>query len=108
MRKGKCIRFLLVAVIILLFVVSTISASQAVEYNPLGVRSVGNMIPNGEYEIYVLTKDKWQQAGKLTFDKFFRERELDLSSFLSNNSEVRVKVIQMAMATWIMTTLLFS
>jgi len=94
MRKDKCIRLLLVMAAILLFAASAIASSQATQYNPLGAKSVENMIPNGEYEIYVLTQDKWQQVGKITFDKFFRERELDLSGFLSNSEEVKVKVIQ--------------
>jgi hypothetical protein len=94
MRRDKCIRLLLVMVTILLFAASAIAASEATQYYPLGAKFVENMIPNGEYEIYVLTQDKWQQAGKITSDKFFRERELDLSSFLSNNREVRVKLIQ--------------
>jgi len=94
MRKDKCIKFLLVMVAILLLAASAVAVSQATQYNPLGVKSAGNMIPNGEYEIYVLTEGKWQQAGKIAFDKFFRERELDLSSYLTDSKEVKVKLVQ--------------
>jgi hypothetical protein len=94
MRENKCITFLLVMVAILLFTSSVTAASQTIQYHSLGVNSVENMTPNGEYEIYVFAQDKWQQAGKIPCDKFFRERELDLSSFLSSNREVRVKVVQ--------------
>src|SRR4030042_4710331 len=94
MKKGKCITFSLVMLIMLLFSASAVADSQATQYYPLGAKSVENMIPNGEYEIYVFTEGKWQQTGKITFDKFFRERELDLSGFLSDSREVRVKVIQ--------------
>jgi hypothetical protein len=94
MGKYKRIRFLLILVTILLFAVSNLAVSQATQYNPLGAKSAEKMTSNGEYEIYVLSQDKWQQAGKLPFDKFFRERELDLSGFLSNDREVKVKVVQ--------------
>jgi len=94
MKKGKCITFSLVMLIMLLFSASAIAASQATQYHPLGVNSFENMIPNGEYDIYVFTEGKWQQTGKITFDKFFRERELDLSGFLSNGKEVKVKLVQ--------------
>ena len=94
MRKDKYIRLLLVMVAMLLFAASTVAASQATQYNPLGVNSTENMIPNGEYEIYVFTQDKWQEVGKIAFDKFFRERAVDLGSFLSDSKEVKVKIVQ--------------
>jgi hypothetical protein len=94
MKKGKSIRLLLVMVALLLFAVSAVAASQATQSNPLGITSTVKMIPNGEYSIFVLSQDKWQEAGKITFDRFFRERELDLSSFLADSKEVKVRVIQ--------------
>ena len=96
MEKDKRIRFLLglVMVTMLLCAASAHAASQATHNDPLGIKSVENVIPNGEYEIYVLTQDKWQQAGEIPCDKFFRERELDLSGFLSNSKGVKVKLVQ--------------
>ena len=94
MGKYKRIRFLLILATILLFTASVHAASQATRNYPLGVKSVEKMISNGEFEIYVLSQDEWQQAGKIAFDKFFRERELDLSGFLPDNRGTKVKVIQ--------------
>ena len=94
MGKYKRIRFLLILATIILSAASVNAASQASHNYPLGVKSVEKMISNGEFEIYVLSQDEWQQAGKIAFDKFFRERELDLSGFLPDNRGTKVKVIQ--------------
>ncbi len=94
MRKDKYIRLLLVMLAILLFAASAIAASQATQNDPLGIKSVENVIPNGEFQVYVLTQDKWQQAGKIPCDKFFRERELDLSGFVSDSKDMKVKIVQ--------------
>jgi hypothetical protein len=49
---------------------------------------------NGEYSIYVLTNGKWQDAGKLTYDEFFRERTIVLSSYISAGKEQRIRIVQ--------------
>ena len=32
--------------------------------------------PNGDYVVYVLKDDVWKEAGKLSFDKDFRQKDL--------------------------------
>jgi hypothetical protein len=94
MKKDQYIRLLLIMVVILLFAAWTVAASEATQNIPLGVKSVGNITPNGEFEIHVFSQDKWQHAGNIAFGKFFCEKELDLNSYLSGSKEVKVRIVQ--------------
>ena len=58
------------------------------------VPPIEKMQHNGEYGIYVLKEGKWQDAGKLTHDEFFRETAIDLSRYISGREETRVRIVQ--------------
>lgn len=49
---------------------------------------------NGEYAIFVLTEGKWQEAGRLGYDMFLREKTLDLSDFLRSSSSAVIRIEQ--------------
>ena len=38
--------------------------------------------------------DKWQEAGSISFDKYFREREIDLTDHISNEGNIKVRLLQ--------------
>lgn len=57
----------------------------------LGINSIKNMKPYGNFIIYVQKEKKWNRAGSLGFDKILRERALDISHYLPENAE-RVKI----------------
>ncbi len=52
------------------------------------------MVPNGEYEIYLLKAGQWTKAGSLSFDKFLREKEIDLSGFLPAGVPAKLRIVQ--------------
>jgi hypothetical protein len=49
---------------------------------------------NGGYIIYVNHEDKWKETGRLMFNHLFREKKIDLSSFISEEKEIRIRLIQ--------------
>ncbi|HAX94138.1 MAG TPA: hypothetical protein DCY25_09395 [Bacteroidales bacterium] len=58
------------------------------------VPPIEKMQHNGEYGIYVLKEGKWQDAGKLNHDEFFRERTVDLSRYISGDNPIRIRIVQ--------------
>jgi hypothetical protein len=92
MEKGKRTAFCTVLVIVFLLPVF-LFASYPVNQYP-SVTPVEKMHPNGKYDVYVMKEGKWQKAGKLIFDEFFREREIDLSKYLSGEEKIKIKLAQ--------------
>jgi hypothetical protein len=72
--------------------------------NLLGLNSLDKMKPNGVFEVRVLKGDRWQDTGSLAFDRFFRERTIDISAYTDKTQKigscrqkaetVRLKLIQ--------------
>jgi hypothetical protein len=58
------------------------------------VPPIENMQQNGAYIIFVEKEGNWQEAGKLTYDEFFREKAIDLSSYISVVEKIRIKIVQ--------------
>jgi hypothetical protein len=58
------------------------------------VPAAAKMKANGEYSVYVMKDGEWREAGKLAFDQFYREREIDLSGYLTGEQNVRVKLVE--------------
>ncbi len=61
---------------------------------PLGINSVEKMQPNGELVIYVLKGQRWQEAGSISFDKFLREKKVDLGKFVPVAKTVKLRLKQ--------------
>ena len=69
----KKIMFLALTVLQAVFLLSTVAtAKPEVSVNHLGLNSMEKKQPNGEYVVFVFQGDAWQQAGSLSFDRFFR------------------------------------
>ena len=49
---------------------------------------------NGAYVVSVLKHGQWQEAGRLGYDMFLKEKCLDLSGWLAKNSSAVVKISQ--------------
>lgn len=91
MGKGKQVIFF-IALVSLLFPVLVLASYPLIQY-PY-VPAIEKMKPNGEYSIYVMKEGKWQEAGKLIFDEFYRERGIDLSSYLTGDEKARIRLVQ--------------
>jgi len=90
---------LLLSVLMILCFSLILSAAQTLpqvkKFPHLDLNSLERMMrPNGEYVISVWKDGRWLEAGRLAFDKFLREQELDLSPYLpgTNASKVRITV----------------
>lgn len=73
------------------------SLSLAISKSPtklLGINSIDKMKPQGDFTIYVWQGKKWVKSGSLAYDRFLREREIDLSSVLKDKGKVKIKIVQ--------------
>ncbi|MDA8169396.1 MAG: hypothetical protein M0Z59_06820 [Nitrospiraceae bacterium] len=59
-----------------------------------GLNSEGKSKPNGEYGVEVFSGGKWVRAGALSFDKFYREKRLDLSGLVKPGEQARIRLIE--------------
>ncbi len=50
--------------------------------------------PNGELEILVLKDNTWKKAGSIGYNKYFREREISLESFIDSAGKVKLRIRQ--------------
>jgi hypothetical protein len=91
MPKNKQLIFF-IALVSLLFPVVVFASYPMIHY-PY-VPAAERVKANGEYSIYVMKNGDWREAGKLSFDQFYREREIDLSSYLTGDQDVRVKLVE--------------
>jgi len=94
MKTRRDITIFMTILVVLLFPILVQASYKATQYTPLGINSLDKMKPNGEFSIYVLRNGDWQKVGDLTFDKFFRERKIDLSDYLSGTETVKIRLLQ--------------
>ena len=51
-------------------------------------------VVNGQYEVSVLKDGQWVAAGSLSFNRFVRTKELELSSLMTEDSAHLVRIVQ--------------
>ncbi len=51
-------------------------------------------VPNGEFAIYLLKDNEWQESGRLSFDRFYTKRKIDLSSYAAKEGMLTVRLRQ--------------
>ena len=91
MRRGKHV-ISFIALVSLLFPAVAWASYPLIQYPH--VPAIEKMRPNGHYSIYVMKEGKWQEAGKLVFDEFYRERQIDLGSYLTGDKKARIRLVQ--------------
>lgn len=94
MKKVKRTLLIITVFSFLLFPMLTQAKYQVTQPIPLGINSLDKMKPNGEFDVYVFRNDDWQKIGDLTFDRFFRERKIDLSPYLSGTEAVKIRLLE--------------
>jgi hypothetical protein len=70
------------------------ASSEATLFSLLGFDSIREMMPEGRFVVYVSKGDKWQEAGNLSFNRIFVEKELDLSKHLLGNDRTKIRLVQ--------------
>jgi len=95
MRKlaGAIISLLLVMSIFFAVGIQSVYASEVNQLLYPGLNP-DKFEPNGEYAIYVFEGNLWQEAESLSFDRFLREREIDLGNYLTGDTTVKIKIVQ--------------
>jgi hypothetical protein len=79
--KAKFILFICIWIFSCLVLAQAQSSPVVTKLTSLGLNSLEKMKPNGAYTISIRQGNKWKEAGRLSFDRFLREREIDLSGF---------------------------
>jgi hypothetical protein len=94
-KKKKCIKrtILMLSVLLFVFLIPALIIAKT-DSTLLGLNSVEKMKPEGEYIISIFNGDKWQEAGRLSCDRFFRERKIDLSPYLKEEGKVLIRLTQ--------------
>lgn len=77
-----------------LLIVSSTAFGAAPSATTLGLNPIDKMKPNGEYIVEVLKDGKWLEAGQLSFDKYYRDRQLDLAKFITVNEPVKIRLME--------------
>ena len=82
--------------IALLFLLPTfiVAAPEITPLPSLGLSSIEKLNPQGVYVIYIFKDGEWQEVGSLSFDRFFREREIDLVSYLPAYEVAKIRLVQ--------------
>ncbi|MBM3296221.1 MAG: fibronectin type III domain-containing protein [Candidatus Aminicenantes bacterium] len=52
------------------------------------------LMPNGEFVVSVWAGGKWKEAGSLEYDRFVKEKSLDLAPLLAGADEARIRITQ--------------
>ena len=81
-----------VAVSLLLFVLLPALIVAATAPDQSGI--VNKKQSNGLYEISVFNIDQWQQVGILEYNKFIREKEIDLGRYSPPEGLMRLRLVQ--------------
>jgi hypothetical protein len=91
MKKGK--NMFLLAVFAIFAIPLVAFGSYPLTHYP-NIPLIEKVQPNGKYIVYVEKEGKWQEAGSMVFDMYFREREIDIKNYISVNRPVKVRLIQ--------------
>ncbi|HTG00113.1 MAG TPA: hypothetical protein VK654_05955, partial [Nitrospirota bacterium] len=84
----------LVAVSVIVFLHFASAEPRVTPLPSLGINSVEKMAPNGDYVVFVWKDQEWKRAGSISYDRFFRERTLDLANFITADEPARVRIAQ--------------
>ena len=82
----------LLSLISLVLPVLAFAEMEMTKMTSFGLNPLEKMKPNGEYVVEVFNDNKWQEAGSLSFDKDFREREIDLNKFITDNETLKIRL----------------
>lgn len=82
------------ALCVVLFLGAAPAGPQVTPLAPLGINGEEEMAPNGEYLVSVWKEGLWRKAGSLSYDRFFRERTLDLAGLVTAGQPARIRISQ--------------
>jgi len=106
MKRFICSVVLMVFVLVFMSVIGPyrIEHSFASEDgNQLGVNQTvlsgqgapGQLIPSGEYAVFVYESGEWREAGRLACDKYLHEKEIDLNGYSLSPDGLKVRLVKM-------------
>jgi len=85
----------LVPTFLLLLILATPSAAVNPASDPASsYRPMERFRPVGDFTVQVFRGKEWKEAGRFSFDRFYRERRIDLSGFLPEGETARVRIVQ--------------
>jgi len=93
MNKQRVVIGLLAFLVVFTVPLCALAAPDVNQKSPLSVQLDGLNLAGG-YVVYVFKDDVWQEAGKLSFDKYFRQKEMDLNKYVPGDEKVKVRLVQ--------------
>lgn len=93
----KITRYFLIILTFLLVFTFPFNSYSAIDTNPYKnyhIPVFDLQKSNGEFAVYVLKGNSYQEVGKLTFNKYFTSKNLDLSKFLHHGEQVSLMLLQ--------------
>lgn len=84
----------LLALVLLILPALAFAGLEKTKTTTPGLNSFEKMKTNGEYVLDVFKDDTWQEAGSLSFDKYLKESEIDLSKFITGNELVKIRLTE--------------
>ena len=94
MLTGKGRILIVVILAVFLYPVIAWAFSEVTPFSLFGFHSIDGMMPEGRFVISVGKEEQWHEVGSLSFNRFFREREIDLSKYITGDEETRVRLVQ--------------
>lgn len=92
--KAKILALILIAAFMVTVFPAAAPASYVTNYHAAGMQPLERMTPNGEFAVFVQTKEGWTEAGKLTFDRFYRERTIDIGAYVAGTGQAQIRLVQ--------------
>ena len=94
MKTSKGIIFLMVMLAIVLVPAISLASPQDGPSSSPRINLMREAKPEGEYIIYLLQGGKWQEVGALSYNKFFREKRIDLGKGIEEEPRLKVRLVQ--------------
>ncbi len=94
-RRMVYSRIFIVLIVSFLLVPTLAMAKPGVSrMHTLGLNAPEKMRPNGGYVVEAFVSNQWKEAGRIAFDKYLRDREIDLDKFASGIGSIKIRLTE--------------
>jgi hypothetical protein len=95
LREGKMAKKVLLIVLgAFLLTVPAIALGSYSSFSYPNVPALNESATNGVFHVYVERGQKWEDAGKLSFDRYFRPKTLDIARHVVGQSPVKIRLVK--------------
>ena len=80
--------------VIVLFPALSFTSPQIGPSPLLSMNASREAMPEGKYIVYVFRVGQWQEVGTLSYDRFFREKTIDLGKGATGEEAIKIRLAQ--------------